>query len=144
MATVKLKKDKSGNLILPLSDEVMKEVGWEIGDTIEWSDNGDGSWNMTKKVETKLVLVDTVSSFRIRYVVEIPEDASEEIAHDFVLNSGNPSEFSQVHVKEEIVGSRVVTDKQYLKVFDSDNEYLSSWTDEMKLDKFINRWDSDA
>ena len=143
MATVKLKKDKSGNLILPLGDEVMKEVGWEIGDTIEWSDNGDGSWTMSKKVKTKLVLVDTVSSFRIRYVVEVPEDASEEIAHDFVLN-GDPKELSQVHTKEEVVGSRVVTDKQYLKVFDSDNEYLSSWTDEMKLDKFINRWDSDA
>jgi hypothetical protein len=143
MATVKLKKDKSGNLILPLGDEVMKEVGWEIGDTIEWSDNGDGSWTMSKKVKTKLVLVDTVSSFRLRYVVEIPEDASEEIAHDFVLN-GDPKELSQVHTKEEVVGSRVVTDKQYLKVFDSDNEYLSSWTDEMKLDKFINRWDSDA
>jgi hypothetical protein len=143
MATVKLKKDKSGNLILPLGDEVMKEVGWEIGDTIEWSDNGDGSWTMSKKVKTKLVLVDTVSSFRLRYVVEIPEDASEEIAHDFVLN-GDPKELSQVHTKEEVVGSRVVTDKQYLKVFDSDNEYLSSWPDEMKLDKFINRWDSDA
>ena len=143
MATVKLKKDKSGNLILPLGDEVMKEVGWDIGDTIEWSDNGDGSWTMSKKVKTKLVLVDTVSSFRIRYVVEVPEDASEEIAHDFVLN-GDPKELSQVHTKEEVVGSRVVTDKQYLKVFDSDNEYLSSWTDEMKLDKFINRWDSDA
>ena len=143
MATVKLKKDKSGNLILPLGDEVMKEVGWEIGDTIEWSDNGDGSWTMSKKVKTKLVLVDTVSSFRIRYVVEVPEDASEEIAHDFVLN-GDPKELSQVHTKEEVVGSRVVTDKQYLKVFDSDNEYLSSWPDEMKLDKFINRWDSDA
>lgn len=143
MVTVKLKKDKSGNLILPLGDEVMKEVGWDIGDTIEWSDNGDGSWTMSKKVKTKLVLVDTVSSFRIRYVVEVPEDASEEIAHDFVLN-GDPKELSQVHTKEEVVGSRVVTDKQYLKVFDSDNEYLSSWTDEMKLDKFINRWDSDA
>lgn len=143
MVTVKLKKDKSGNLILPLGDEVMKEVGWDIGDTIEWSDNGDGSWTMSKKVKTKLVLVDTVSSFRLRYVVEIPEDASEEIAHDFVLN-GDPKELSQVHTKEEVVGSRVVTDKQYLKVFDSDNEYLSSWTDEMKLDKFINRWDSDA
>ena len=143
MATVKLKKDKSGNMILPLGDEVMKEVGWDIGDTIEWSDNGDGSWTMSKKVKTKLVLVDTVSSFRIRYVVEVPEDASEEIAHDFVLN-GDPKELSQVHTKEEVVGSRVVTDKQYLKVFDSDNEYLSSWTDEMKLDKFINRWDSDA
>ena len=143
MVTVKLKKDKSGNLILPLGDEVMKEVGWDIGDTIEWSDNGDGSWTMSKKVKTKLVLVDTVSSFRLRYVVEIPEDASEEIAHDFVLN-GDPKELSQVHTKEEVVGSRVVTDKQYLKVFDSDNEYLSSWPDEMKLDKFINRWDSDA
>ena len=41
--------DGSGDLVLPLSDEFMAEAGWEIGDTIEWIDNKDGTWSMRKK-----------------------------------------------------------------------------------------------
>jgi len=41
--------DGSGDLVLPLSDEFMAEVGWAIGDTIEWIDNKDGTWTMVKK-----------------------------------------------------------------------------------------------
>jgi hypothetical protein len=108
MQTVELKKDEAGNLILPLDDQLMKEAGWEIGDTIEWIDNDDGSWTLAKKEKTKLVLVETVSSFRMRYVVEIPEDASEEIAHDFALNSEDVKEFSQKHVGEEVSGSYTI------------------------------------
>jgi hypothetical protein len=143
MLTVKLKQDESGNLILPISEKLMKEVGWEIGDSIEWSDNGDGSWTMTKKVKTKLVMVETVSSFRIRYVVEIPEDAEEEMAHDRVLNDGDIKEFSQVHISEEVSGSRVITNRQYLKVFNEDNMYLRSWKEDSKFTAFVNKWDNE-
>jgi hypothetical protein len=143
MPIVKLKQDESGNLILPISEKLMKEVGWEIGDSIEWSDNGDGSWTMTKKVKTKLVMVETVSSFRIRYVVEIPEDAEEEMAHDRVLNDGDIKEFSQAHISEEVSGSRVVTNKQYLKVFNEDNMYLRSWKEDSKFTAFVNKWDNE-
>ncbi len=143
MPSVKLKQDESGNLILPISEKLMKEVGWEIGDSIEWSDNGDGSWTMTKKVKTKLVMVETVSSFRIRYVVELPEDAEEEMAHDRVLNDGDIKEFSQVHISEEVSGSRVVTNKQYLKVFNEDNMYLRSWKEDSKFTAFVNKWDNE-
>jgi hypothetical protein len=41
--------DGSGDLVLPLSDEIMAEAGWTIGDTIEWIDNKDGTWSMRKK-----------------------------------------------------------------------------------------------
>tara|TARA_B110000977_G_C11084578_1_gene494168 strand:- start:2540 stop:2971 length:432 start_codon:yes stop_codon:yes gene_type:complete len=143
MPSVKLKQDESGNLILPISEKLMKEVGWEIGDSIEWSDNGDGSWTMTKKVKTKLVMVETVSSFRIRYVVELPEDAEEEMAHDRVLNDGDIKEFSQVHISEEVSGSRVVTNRQYLKVFNEDNMYLRSWKEDSKFTAFVNKWDNE-
>lgn len=36
-------------LILELGDELCKEMGWEFGDTLEWIDNGDGSWTIQKK-----------------------------------------------------------------------------------------------
>ena len=36
-------------LILPLSDELCDELGWTVGDTINWQDNGDGTFTLTKK-----------------------------------------------------------------------------------------------
>jgi hypothetical protein len=41
---------KTGDLILPLSDEMTAGLGWEIGDTLEWIDNKDGTWTIKKKV----------------------------------------------------------------------------------------------
>jgi bifunctional DNA-binding transcriptional regulator/antitoxin component of YhaV-PrlF toxin-antitoxin module len=38
-------------LLLPFSDELLEQVGWKIGDTIEWIDNKDGTWTMRKKDE---------------------------------------------------------------------------------------------
>ena len=40
---------ETGDLILPLSDELLKEVDWKIGDTLEWIDNNDGTWTLRKK-----------------------------------------------------------------------------------------------
>jgi bifunctional DNA-binding transcriptional regulator/antitoxin component of YhaV-PrlF toxin-antitoxin module len=42
--------DGSGDLILPLTDEIMDSAGWKIGDNLEWIDNKDGTW-IIKKVE---------------------------------------------------------------------------------------------
>jgi len=36
------------NGILKLSDELMKELGWEEGDNLEWIDNNDGSFSLKK------------------------------------------------------------------------------------------------
>ena len=49
--TVTLEEDpETGDLILPLSDEILEGSGISIGDTVEWVDNKDGSW-MLRKVE---------------------------------------------------------------------------------------------
>jgi hypothetical protein len=40
---------KTGDLILPLPDEITAGLGWEIGDTLEWIDNGNGTWSIKKK-----------------------------------------------------------------------------------------------
>ena len=48
--TIKLEEDpETGDLILPLDDDIFKDCGWEIGDTIEWIDNGNNSWTLRKK-----------------------------------------------------------------------------------------------
>ena len=53
---VKIEQDGE-DLILPLSDDLMKQVGWKIGDTVRWTDNKDGTWSL-HKVEDQLDLFD--------------------------------------------------------------------------------------
>jgi hypothetical protein len=42
--------DGSGDLVLPLPQDLLDGAGWKEGDTIEWIDNDNGTWSM-KKVE---------------------------------------------------------------------------------------------
>lgn len=44
--------DGSGDLVMPLTDEIMESAGWKTGDTLEWIDNKDGSWTLRKKDES--------------------------------------------------------------------------------------------
>ena len=92
--------------------------------------------------DKKLYIVETVSMFRMRYVVEALE---EEHANDEVvcgLGNTDFQEFSQHHVDEVITGSREITKEEYIKMFDKDNDYLAKWPEEQKLG-FINKIDYD-
>lgn len=47
--TITVEEDpETGEIVLPLPEEVLKLQGWVEGDTLEWTDNGDGSWSLTK------------------------------------------------------------------------------------------------
>jgi len=35
-------------LILDLGQELCDELGWNVGDTLVWTDNQDGSWQIKK------------------------------------------------------------------------------------------------
>jgi hypothetical protein len=129
---VTLEQDENGDLILPLGNELCKEVGWEVGDTISWIDNGNGSWTMIKKEPTKIVMVDTVLTYRMRYAVEIPVDADIQQAFDLV-HQQEAAEFSQLYTGEVVSSHAVVTPAEYLQQFDADNAYLAAWTDEQKF-----------
>jgi hypothetical protein len=48
--TVQDAEDGSGDVILPLPDDLLESAGWKEGDTLEWIDNKNGSWTL-KKVE---------------------------------------------------------------------------------------------
>ena len=48
---VKLDQDENGDLLLPLSEELLKSVGWKLGDIIIWNENKDGTFTLTKKNE---------------------------------------------------------------------------------------------
>jgi hypothetical protein len=40
---------ETGDAILQFPPDLLESAGWNEGDTLEWSDNGDGSWSLTKK-----------------------------------------------------------------------------------------------
>lgn len=40
--------EEDGELILPFPEELMKELGWKVGDTLQWIDNNDGTFTIVK------------------------------------------------------------------------------------------------
>jgi hypothetical protein len=49
--TVEEDPNNPEDLILPFPEDFLAEVGWKEGDTLEWIDNKDGSWTLSKKAE---------------------------------------------------------------------------------------------
>lgn len=48
--TITVEEDpETGELILPLPEDMLEMQGWKEGDTLEWNDLGNGSWSLTKK-----------------------------------------------------------------------------------------------
>ena len=77
-------------------------------------------------------LVETVSYFRHRYVVDCLEEGH---AMDTVTMN-EADEMSQLHIDESIISTREIDDAEYLRIFDEDNDYLREWTDDQKF-KFV-------
>lgn len=49
--TVTLDEDpETGDLIMPLPQDMLDMQGWKEGDTLHWKDNEDGTWSLTKEV----------------------------------------------------------------------------------------------
>jgi hypothetical protein len=50
MWTVKLEEDpETGDLILPLTPDILRQMGWDEGDTLLWEELPNGSWSLKKK-----------------------------------------------------------------------------------------------
>ena len=140
--TVILEEDpETKDLIMPLPDGMCDELGWEIGDSLDWSASPDGSFLLSKK-QTQWVLVECVSTFRQRYMVEVPVGTDDQgkdktlWALDTVTME-EAKEFSQEHIGEQIVSHRVVTKKEALALSDIDNDYTRAWNEETKLKTFF-------
>ena len=136
---VKLEEDsETGDLILPLPEKLLEETGWKTGDTLDWTDNGDGSFSMTKKeATTEWVLVETVSQFRERYMIEVPKGKELWALDTVTMNEAK--EFSQEHLGETIVSHRVVSLEEALVLCDKDNSYCSGWSSDKKIDAFFTK-----
>lgn len=88
---------------------------------------------------SKLVMVEVLSSFRMRYVVRVHDDIDHAL--DAVLDRETDvdfKEFSQKHIEPtSIIDHYEISEDEYMTMFDKDNDYLISWTDDQKK-SFIN------
>ncbi len=110
---------------------------------MNFKENDDGSFTMEKieNAETELVLVEAMSMFRMRYVVEVPKGKSDWALD--TVSCEEAVELSQKHLGEHIVSHRVITEKEFFDVFDEDNDYLKKW-DADKKKNMITRINKDG
>ncbi len=125
-----VKQNDSGELYIELNDEILEGSGFQIGDTLDWKDNHDGSFSLTR-VDKDIYMVEAISIFHLKFAVRAK--SAEHAMDEVVCDDGTLKEFSQKHVDVNIINTRKVTMDQYLEEFDKDNEYLSSWSPEQKL-----------
>jgi len=137
--TLEVKEDpENGDAILEFPDDLLLEAGWKEGDELDWIDNKNGSYTLKKKEPTEWVLVECVSTFRERYMVEVPKGKAEWALDTVTMNEAK--EFSQEHIGEQIISHRVVSKEEALTLCDKDNDYGSSWDEELKVKNFFTTW----
>jgi len=134
---VTVQEDENGDLVLPLSDEQLTYLGLNQGDHIEWVDNNDGSFTLKKAatVDTEWVLVEAISTFRERYMVEVPKGKAEYALDTVTMEEAK--EFSQEHLGETIVSHRVLSKAEALALCDTDNDYTAGWEESTKVRNFF-------
>ena len=144
--TLDVQENAEGELFIEFPPELMEETGWKEGDDLVWTDLKNGSWSLVKKPATQWVLVETISTFRERYMVEVPigtDDYGKDKA-DWALDTvtmEEAQEFSQEHLGEQIVSHRVVTKAEALAMCDKDNDYTKDWDEEIKMKTFFTAWE---
>lgn len=125
--------------ILQFPEKMCEDLGWKEGDTLSWTDLKDGSFSIKKvEPETEWVMVDTISSFRMRYMVEVPKGKSLWALDTVTCEEAK--EFSQEHIGEQIVSHRVMDKAEALKQCNAENEYCADWSDEKKVSALFTTW----
>ena len=126
---------ETGDYILPLNDDILAGAGLQVGDTVKWTVNEDGTASFRKQEPMEWVLVEAVSTFRMRYMVQVPQGKAEWALDTVALEQAK--EFSQEHLGEHIVSHRVISEDDALDLCDQDNSYCSPWSDDKKKEVFF-------
>lgn len=50
--TLTVQEHEDGSQFIEFPEEVLKDAGWKEGDTLKWTDRGDGSWSLSKIEES--------------------------------------------------------------------------------------------
>lgn len=83
-------------------------------------------------------LVETISMFRLRYVVEC--ESADHAKDSITMNEAD--EFGQHHIDECIVSAREVGDEEIPVLFFEDHPYLESWGPEKAME-YVHKVDYD-
>jgi hypothetical protein len=91
--------------------------------------------------ETEWVLVETLSQFKISYVVEVPKGKTEYALDSIAMEEAK--EFSQEHLRptDIVLSHRVVSKEEALALCDELNEYGAIWSEEKKIKNFFTIWE---
>ena len=98
---------ETGDSILDLPIDFCEELGWEVGDTIKFTQQDDGSIVMTKEEQRKLFAVEELVTFRNVYFVMAKNkvDAADSVV------MGEPERYFQQHVDSAVMSSRQIDRK---------------------------------
>lgn len=81
----------------------------------------------------RLYLVEILTTFRNSFAIEADSSlAAEELAMSECVDG-----FSQLHLGDQVYRTREITEEEYLRTFDLDNDYLSGSPVERKLSYII-------
>ena len=99
---------------------------------------------MSKK--TQFILVETISQYRMRYVVEVPVGIDDHGVDTSLwaldtVTCDEAKEFSQEWLGETILSHRVINKKEILSMLATDHPEWQPGSDEKKLDIFVTSWD---
>lgn len=139
----------TGDAIIEFPPDLMESAGWKEGDVLEWKELTNGAYQLIKKEKTQWVLVETVSTFRNRYLVEVPIGI-DDYGHDKkdwaldTVTAEEAKEFSQEYLGEHIVSHRVITKQEGLALCDEDNDYAKNWNDDLKINTFFTKYEDVA
>lgn len=135
--TLDVKEHPDGDKFIEFNDEILAETGWKEGDQLRWIDNHDGSWTLEKMMneENEFVMVECISQYRMRYLVEVPKGKAEWALDTVTMEEAK--EFSQLHVGETIMSHRVIDRDEVLRMFDEDNTYAKDWSEDQKLNASV-------
>ena len=143
--TAKVVKDpETGDTLLEFDQKFIEEQDWREGDTVKWNIT-DKEVSMTNvdavaRKETNYYLVETISLFRMRYIVKAKnaEHASDEVIMNLGSDKTDFKEFSQHHLDEVVSYTKKMTREEVIELCDQDNDYLKTWSDEQKLKSLTN------
>ena len=105
---------------------------------------------MKKELEGKYIVVTAISSFKMKYVIpteelqklnpeiDLDDAAARGWAEDCVIME-EVKDFSQKHIGETVIETDILDEDTLLKVFDRENDYLSEWTREKKIN-YARNW----
>ena len=85
--TVSVEEDpETGDLILPLPEDLLELQGWQTGDTLTWDQREDGAWQLSKK-ETEMKTKDGKDRFDLEQEIMQCWNVTEDLR---VLGTRHP------------------------------------------------------